>query len=253
MSETRYEKEREFHNKTFGEDSRRSAGKYYDIAVSSQRFYHEQLLANCANAEVLEYGCGQGSQAFELARHGARVTGIDISEVAIEQARERARQEGLEGLTFQVMNAEQLEFPDSRFNLICGSAILHHLDLEHAYSQLTRVLVPSGTAVFSEPLGHNPFINAYRAMTPHLRTEDEHPLLMQDLQLARSYFRVGRIRYFHLQSLAAVPLRNLPGFQVLLKVLDAADDALFSIVPPSRRLAWQAVLVLSHPRTPRER
>jgi ubiquinone/menaquinone biosynthesis C-methylase UbiE len=253
MSESRYEKEREFHNKTFGEDSRRSAGKFYDIAVSSQRFYQEMLLANCAHAEVLEYGCGQGSQAFELARHGARVTGIDISDVAIEQARERARREGLDGLTFQVMNAEHLEFPDSRFDLVCGSAILHHLDLEHAYSQLTRVLAPSGTAVFSEPLGHNPFINAYRAMTPHLRTEDEHPLLMHDLQLARSYFRAGRIRFFHLQSLAAVPMRNFPGFQMLLRVLDAADNALFAVVPPSRRLAWQAVMVLSKPRTSRVR
>ena len=36
---------------------------------------------------------------------------------------------------------------------------------------------------------HNPALNLFRKMTPHLRTPDEHPLMMSDLQLARTGFR----------------------------------------------------------------
>ena len=97
--------------------------------------------------------------------------------MAIEQAIEHARAEGLEDrLTFRVMDAEQLEFADDSFNLVCGSGVLHHLDLNRAYAEVARVLEPTGIGVFEEPLGHNPAINAYRRRTPEMRTVDEHPL-----------------------------------------------------------------------------
>ena len=77
---------------------------------------------------------------------------------------------------------------DDSFDLVCGSGILHHLDLPAAMRELARVLRPSGRAVFMEPLGHNPAINAFRNRTPELRTPDEHPLLGKDLKLCRRYF-----------------------------------------------------------------
>ena len=77
----------------------------------------------------------------------------------------------LTGVRFQVMNAEVLEFPDASFDLVFGVAILHHLDLDTACAEFLRVLRPSGTAVFLEPLGHNPFINLVRWATPAARTK----------------------------------------------------------------------------------
>jgi methyl halide transferase len=41
---------------------------------------------------ALEFGCGTGTNAIELARRGYRVTAIDIADVAIDRAREKARQ-----------------------------------------------------------------------------------------------------------------------------------------------------------------
>ena len=47
---------------------------------------------------VLETGCGWGSLALHMARHyGVQVTAYNISKRQIEWARDRARQEGLEG------------------------------------------------------------------------------------------------------------------------------------------------------------
>src|SRR5262245_23534608 len=144
----RIEREREFHNETFDSDTRASASKFYSVVRSSRAFYESLLHQNGANRRVLEYGCGPGSYAFFLARDGAEVTGIDISDVAIRQARERADKEGLKSARFERMNAEELTFPDGQFDLVCGRSIVHHLDLAKALPEVTRVLKPNGLAIF---------------------------------------------------------------------------------------------------------
>lgn len=197
---------------------------------------------------MLEYGCGPGSYAFFLAERGASVLGIDLSATAIDQARSAARDRCAVGVEFRQLNAESLDVADDSFDLVCGTAILHHLDLERAYSELVRTLRPSGSAVFIEPLGHNPLINRFRRRTPSLRTEDEHPLRVEDVELAQLSFDRVDWHPFHLLSLAAVPFRRLPGFGSMVSGLDAADRLLFRLVPPFEKHAWQAVLVLEGPR-----
>jgi SAM-dependent methyltransferase len=241
----RYDAEREFHDRAFSEDVRARAGKFYAVIRASRAFYEGFLAERAQGARALEYGCGPGSYAFFLARHGAEVTGIDISETAIQQARAQAEQEDL-AVDFRVMNAERLDFPDDTFDLICGTGVIHHLELTTAYGELARSLKPDGAAAFVEPLGHNPLINLYRRRTPELRTRDEHPLLLGDVDLARSYFRRVEPHFFHLASLLAVPFRRRSGFAPLLGALDAVDRTLFR-VPALRRYAWQVVIVLSDP------
>jgi SAM-dependent methyltransferase len=237
---SRLEREREFHDHVFTEqDVRAPTLRFKTVTGALSRWNLETLSAHAAGARALEYGCGQGSRAFHLARGGAHVVGIDISPVAIEQAIEHAR---------AVMDAEQLEFADDSFNLVCGSGVLHHLDLNRAYAEVARVLEPTGIGVFEEPLGHNPAINAYRRRTPEMRTVDEHPLLMGDLALAERYFGEVNTRFFTLSSLAAVPLRNLPGFEPVVRALDGLDRSLFRVAPAVRRYAWHVGITLRHPR-----
>ena len=245
---TRQEREREFHDRAFGEGTRKSADRFYSIERRSKDFYLEQLSRQCQDEDVLEYGCGPGSAAFFVAEHGARVTGIDISPVAIETATEEGVARGLEDrLRFEVMDAEKLGFDDDSFGIVCGTGILHHLDLDLAYSEIARVLRPGGHAIFVEPLGHNPAINFYRRRTPHLRTEDEHPLLISDLEHASRYFGGVGSHFFHLFTLLAVPARSRSRFDGLVTLLGRLDDALFRFVPQSRRHAWLVTLILSDP------
>jgi SAM-dependent methyltransferase len=223
--------------------------KYYAIADESRRIYRAYLEDNARGSTALEYGCGPESYAFVLARNGAQVTGIDISEVAIQEARKLAEREPAGKATeFHVMDAEQLKFGDSRFDLICGTGILHHLKLEQAYAELARTMKPDGSAIFVEPLGHNPLIRLYRAFTPGLRTKDEHPLMIEDVRLARRYFGKVKLTYLHLFCLLAVPFRKLPGFRRLLTVLETCDRMLFRAAPFLGRYAWMVVMVLSTPR-----
>ncbi len=255
MATDRYDRERDFHNHVFveGRDRReRAVSGFYSVS-SSFVYYRHKLLELSRGGRVLEYGCGPGSMAFDLARQGSIVTGIDISNVAIELARSKARTEAIKDLEFLEMNAEELTFEDHYFDVICGSAILHHLDLDRAYSVLARTLRPEGKALFIEPLGHNPFINLYRKLTPHLRTPDEHPLVMKDLKLAKRHFGGVQLKFFQLQTFLAVPFRNSRFIRPLRRTLDAMDQALFRILPPVRKYAWQVVIELSEPRRPAQR
>jgi SAM-dependent methyltransferase len=245
--ELKQQKEKVFHDKAFSEGTRDRAVKFYTAVSGSRDFYDDFLLANSPNKDVLEYGCGPGFEALFIARMASTVTGIDISDKAIEQATERARREHAENATFRTMDAESMDFADDSFDLICGMGILHHLDLHKSLSEIARTLRPGGKAVFIEPLGHNPLINLYRKFTPELRTEDEHPLLMKDLKSMTPYFRKIEARYFHFSSIMAVPFRRLPGYALLLKALDAADGALFKLMPFARKYAWQVVIVFSQP------
>jgi SAM-dependent methyltransferase len=120
--------------------------------------------------------------------------------------------------------------------------------LHKAFAEIARTLKPGGHAIFVEPLGHNPVINAYRNRTPDLRTEDEHPLMMSDLKMAEKYFGQVEAHYFHLGSLAAAPLVGMKLFDPVLNLLDGVDSAMFKALPFLRKHAWAVVLVFSAPR-----
>jgi len=97
--------------------------------------------------DVLEVGCGLGTDAARFARAGAHYSGIDLTHRSIELARERFRQERLTG-EFQVGDAEQLPFPDNSFDLFYSHGVLHHTpDIEKAVGEAHRVLRPGGEAM----------------------------------------------------------------------------------------------------------
>ena len=241
----RLDREAAFHDNSFSSDLRADADKFYAVTITSMNRYRQLIYQNVRGKSVLEYGCGTGSSAFDIARLGGRVTGIDISQVAIDLATKKAHVEGVsDRTTFMLMNAEELSFPDESFDIICGTGILHHLDIERSYSEIARVLKPGGMGVFFEPLGHNPLINWYRGRTPQMRTPDEHPLLAHDLKLAERYFSAVDVEYFHLFSLGIVPLRNTPLFKPLYALTEMLDRVSMAIIPPLKNWAWYSVLAL---------
>jgi SAM-dependent methyltransferase len=97
---------------------------------------------------VLDVGCGTGTQAVlvQRARPGAEVVGIDGDARALARAQRKVADAGLairldEGL------ATALPYPDTRFERVLSSFVLHHLvddDKRRALAEIRRVLVPGG-------------------------------------------------------------------------------------------------------------
>jgi ubiquinone/menaquinone biosynthesis C-methylase UbiE len=97
--------------------------------------------------DVLEVGCGLGTDAINFARAGARYTGIDLTEASIELVRRRFMIEGLNA-NLKVADAENLPFADESFDLAYSHGVLHHTpDTRRAIDELRRVLKPGGTAM----------------------------------------------------------------------------------------------------------
>lgn len=202
----RLNRERTFHNQRFANDNRHAQQKYYMPVTSCFEEYRRQIDLHAVNRDVLEYGCALGDQSIKLTDIARSVVGIDISDVAIAKANLAATEYQASNVSFKMMNAEEMTFPDSSFDLVFGSGIIHHLNIKKSFREICRVLRPGGKAIFVEPLGHNPIINLYRFMTPSARTPDEHPLRKSDFMEARKYFSDINLKFFGLFAIAAAPV-----------------------------------------------
>jgi len=96
---------------------------------------------------VLEIGCGLGTDAVEFARAGANYTGIDLTPRSIELVARRFEMLGLSG-RLRVADAESLPFEAEEFDLVYSHGVLHHTpDPQKAFDEIHRVLKPGGTAM----------------------------------------------------------------------------------------------------------
>lgn len=97
--------------------------------------------------QILDVGCGIGGSSLYLAeKFGARVTGITLSPVQANRARERAAAAGLAATTdFQVANALDMPFADNSFDLVWSLESGEHMpDKLKFIQECYRVLKPGG-------------------------------------------------------------------------------------------------------------
>ena len=98
--------------------------------------------------DVLEVGCGAGTDLVRFARGGARVTGVDLSASAIELARQNFAQQGLSA-DLREADGEHLPFADGSFDLVYAHGVVQYTTNPAALiHECHRVLRPGGEAVF---------------------------------------------------------------------------------------------------------
>ncbi len=103
-----------------------------------------------AGARVVDVGCGGGILSEALARAGARVTGIDMSEPAVQVARRHAEQAELD-IEYVATSAEALadERPDSFDAVVCMELLEHVPDPETLVQACAALAAPGGWLFFS--------------------------------------------------------------------------------------------------------
>lgn len=110
--------------------------------------YLTSVAGNLSERRVLDLGCGGGMLAEPMARAGARVTGVDVSENAVRAARDHARASGLR-IDYLRTTAEELPFSAGSFDAVAAFDILEHvLDLPAVIAEVSRVLKPSGRFIY---------------------------------------------------------------------------------------------------------
>ncbi len=130
---------------------------------------------------ALDIGCGTGISTFELAKKCNRkgqFYGVDLSPKMIEHARQTANRHGFDNCMFSQGDAEDLDFPDSTFNLVTSCYTYHFiLDKRKALSEMYRVLKPEGKIAL---LYHgNSHINEVLSIFKHL--EEKYPEFFKGL------------------------------------------------------------------------
>lgn len=104
-----------------------------------------------ADGNVLDLGCGAGSNVLFLAEHGYRAHGVDLSPGAVAAARARATEAHLTA-DFQEGDALALEIPDGSLDGLVDNGCFHTLPLsrrEDYAKEVHRVLRPGGSFVLS--------------------------------------------------------------------------------------------------------
>jgi ubiquinone/menaquinone biosynthesis C-methylase UbiE len=96
--------------------------------------------------KTLEIGVGLGADHQSLAEAGADLTGVDLTERAVEFTRARFELFGLKS-DLKVGDAENLPFRDGSFDAVYSWGVIHHSpDTPRAAAEILRVLKPGGFA-----------------------------------------------------------------------------------------------------------
>lgn len=115
-----------------------------------------------APLDIVDVGTGTGEVALLLAGLGHHVTGVDLAEDMLAQARAKNDARGL-AATFMTGDAEALPFPDASFDVVVNRHLLWTLPQpERALAEWSRVLVPGGKMVVID----GDFTCANRAQPP---------------------------------------------------------------------------------------
>ncbi len=130
------------------------SGERYTTTMTGsieQEHRHRYLVAlsHCTEKRVLDIASGEGYGSSMLANVAAHVTGVDISQEAVDHANSSYKKENLE---FIQGSATQIPLDDNSIDvLVSFETIEHFVGHEKFLQEIKRVLVPGGLCIISSP------------------------------------------------------------------------------------------------------
>jgi SAM-dependent methyltransferase len=97
---------------------------------------------------VLDLGTGTGVLARGFAARGCEVTGVDVSESMLEEAKHLDREAGV-SITYSVGKAEETGLPSRSYDVVSAGQCWHWFEREEAATEVRRVLRPGGRLVIA--------------------------------------------------------------------------------------------------------
>ncbi|MGS1127734.1 bifunctional 2-polyprenyl-6-hydroxyphenol methylase/3-demethylubiquinol 3-O-methyltransferase UbiG [Rhodanobacter sp. UC4437_H4] len=123
-------------------------GQLHAINGLRLRFITDRLTGTAPR--VVDVGCGGGILAEALAKHGARVTGIDLSTLSLKVARQHAERGAL-AIDYREIDVETLAREEAgTFDAVTCMEMLEHVpEPARVIAACARLLKPGGVAFFS--------------------------------------------------------------------------------------------------------
>lgn len=198
-----------------------------------------------AGKHALDIGCGTGYGTAELAKHAAKVFGIDAAPDAVNYSRQHYP---LPNIHFDVGSATSLPFPDRAFDVITAFEVIEHLDDWRALLlEAKRVMNASGILFISTPnklyyaesreqQGPNPFhVHEFEAAEFQTVLEEFFPHVVLLLQNWNNAISVGaalqsNIASAHIESTHVVP-HDAHFFLAMCTIEKHPDPPSFVYVP----------------------
>jgi SAM-dependent methyltransferase len=161
---------------------------------------------------VLDVGTGTGRAALLLARHGARVTGVDASESMLAVARQRAAADGVDA-AFRVGDAHALDYADRSFDAAVSLRVLMHApDWRQCVAELCRVADRLVVVDFPSALSGALFEAAARRAAHAFGARTEPYRVFLPGTMAGAFARNGfRLRSTHRQFVLPIALHKAIG------------------------------------------
>lgn len=222
----------------------------YIRGYRKRRLFELLDLDHLEGTTVLDVGCGAGQHAVLLAKYGARVTGIDVSSVAIRGAQKLARVNGVSNQCFfHVGSVDRLPYEEGCFDILLCNAVLHHVwKYEGSLEELYRVLASSGRLFFAEGIRSNSLYckirDVHRKWTGAAKVQGDVDLEFEDLIGYAERFEDHYIEYYTLTSaIKKIIAGNYGSSWIARAVLWVTEhiDNLLLRVPCLRRFALEVV------------
>jgi SAM-dependent methyltransferase len=236
--------------------------KMNESCTAPEMRYIISRLSPLKGKSLLDIGCGLGEASVYFAMKGARVTAMDISHFMTDTALALARVNHVTIKTHQ-SSIEHFTLPShARFDIIYVGNLFHHVDIDKALERIGVYLKPNGVLVSWEPVDYNPIINVYRRIATQVRSKDERPIRLKDLEKFKKKFRQVETKWFWLTTLTifiimAVVQRRNPNKERYWKSvvkeggewawiytpLEGFDRIVLRVLPFLRPLCWNVVLI----------
>ena len=230
-----------------------SASSPFRKAPNSTKEMFLKLLGNVAGKEILELGCGNGVFSVYMAKKGARVTAVDISQNSIQNTINLANNNKVGHLidAYQI-NALELEKLDKKFDLVVGRFILHHIEPFENFSFVLSALLKKGArGIFIENNSRNPILMLARNNLigkfgiPKYGDEEEHPFEPREIELLKQ--NVGVVNQYYpdfvfFSKLNVYIFKKNPRFQLILNMFEKLDDFIKNHFPSFNQYSYRQIV-----------
>ena len=147
------------------------AERYAKSPVSDEETYKRKLAETQSflrpNMRILEFGCGTGTTAVHHAPFVQHIDATDISEKMLDIGRGKAREAGVDNVTFTRGTLAEFNAEDASLDGVLSLNVIHLLpDRQAVFVEVARILKPGGIFVSSTVcLGHS-FLRFIKLIAP---------------------------------------------------------------------------------------